>query len=241
MFKCTSRFWQHRQLTNLYTHTKWLFNGTHPWFILDRDAVWKYHRRQLFRLDMGGGSKLHWKCSICSQSTTLEFLYMGAHVVRWYWLTLYLTTFVGGFNGGSGGGELQREREKEKFRHIYHCVYDGMLIIPTLSKSVYHFNGLQSDKCFANANVPRGKNSLSIENWWKFRFDLFDFVQLESGANSNSKCESTVIVCQIVVICIFGEHLKCLDFSWKTQTQIQSQSQRTRRMCAHQKIIKFIT
>lgn len=66
--------------------------------------------------------------------------------------------------GGSVGSELQQK--KEKFQHIYHCVCAGicvracaiglyMFILPTLSESVYHFNRLQSDKCFANANVPK--------------------------------------------------------------------------------------
>lgn len=77
-------------IVNLHTHTKWLFNGTHHWFMLDRDAIWK--------MEIPSSSTLpNWMWGlriILKMFNTVRvqqsIFVQGAHVVRWHWFTLYM-------------------------------------------------------------------------------------------------------------------------------------------------------
>lgn len=128
--------------TCTHTHTKWLFNGTHHWFMLDRVAIWKYYRRRIHQPNVGG-----------ELNSTLQNMFNTVNVQN------STSKCIG---GTSCAMTLATMAKGWKFQHIHrHCVrlYKFVHVYYPRVNSVYHFNRLRCDKCLANLNVTREKKS----------------------------------------------------------------------------------
>lgn len=150
-------------IVNLYMHTRWLFNGTHHWFMLNRDAIWKCHHR--------GRSHRHrhrHRSYCCSYRRSQ--MDMGGFKIT---LKMFNTVKVFTMMIHSNNTDLLDGAPCiVEFQHIFHCICETafvcimayMFIIQVFQTQFITLIVYKSDKCFAIVKCTK-RNEKSIH--WK--------------------------------------------------------------------------
>lgn len=147
-----------------------------------------YHcRRHCYRRSQLRGFKITLKMF----NTVPQSIFVGCTCIVWYMQTILIY-----FSFGSNWEGLAALdwRKKEEFQHIYHCVclcVCGSMHVyyPTLSNSVYHFNSLWSDKCFAKRKEkPIHRKLMAPPPFW-YCLNLYSYRIRSNKNNNNIKCK----------------------------------------------------